>query len=286
MPEIGYWKYVRFNDDEPQYFGTDDDVTIVFDSADDRLEYRMKKNIRFEDDAGNKILTIQKATRTLSGFKMTGDLEIEKHDPVLHLDATTGKPFIRFWKAGVAHGQLYVDTASNEYKFSNLAQTADTFKIYANTGSITKVGDIDMGGNLLKNARLGSNLKTGGWDIFDGVSDANVMYIIAGSTVDWTKGAGVVFYGAAHATLPGFCAINPANINNTSAYLSLRTANTTPVLLDRIRINQGDDPDIDIKNAKLDFHDQTLEATAGAIAGYFRLKVGDTEYKVPAYALT
>jgi len=63
MPEIGYWKYVRFTDDEPLWFGTDDDITVVFDSADDRLEFRMKKDIRFEDDAGNEILTLDKVNR-------------------------------------------------------------------------------------------------------------------------------------------------------------------------------------------------------------------------------
>jgi len=63
MPEIGYWKYVRFTDDEPLWFGTDDDITVVFDSADDRLEYKMKKDIRFEDDTGAEILTLDKANR-------------------------------------------------------------------------------------------------------------------------------------------------------------------------------------------------------------------------------
>jgi len=63
MPEIGYWKYVRFTDDEPLWFGTDDDITVVFDSADDRLEFRMKKDIRFEDDVGNEILTLDKVNR-------------------------------------------------------------------------------------------------------------------------------------------------------------------------------------------------------------------------------
>jgi len=63
VPKIGNWKYIWFVDDEKQHWGTDDDVTIVFDSADDRLEYRMKKDIRFEDDAGNKILTLDKVNR-------------------------------------------------------------------------------------------------------------------------------------------------------------------------------------------------------------------------------
>jgi len=63
MPEIGYWKYVRFNDDEKQYWGTDDDIVQIFDSADDRLEYRMKKDIRYEDDTGAEILTLDKANR-------------------------------------------------------------------------------------------------------------------------------------------------------------------------------------------------------------------------------
>jgi len=54
----------------------------------------------------------------------------------------------------------------------------------------------------------------------------------------------------------------------------------------RMIIHQGDDPDIDIQNAFLDFHDQTLEATAGALQGYVIMKVGGAKFKFPAYALT
>jgi len=242
MPEIGYWKYVRFTDDEPLYFGTDDDITVVFDSADDRLEFRMKKDIRFEDDTGAEILTLDKANR--------------------HVEIPV---------------QLNV-AALEEYS----AGVGITVR-----GTLTFSGaDLDLAGNLLKNPKLGTVLKTNGESIIHGVSDAGVWYIMAGSAVSWASGGGVALYGAAHATFPGTLFINPAKINNTKAYLALRTADTVPTLRSRIVINQGDTPDIDIQDAKLDFHDQTLEATAGAIAGYFRLKVGGTEYKVPAYALT
>jgi len=165
MPEIGYWKYIRFTDDEPQYFGTDDDVTIVFDSADDRLEYRMKKDIRYEDDAGNEILTIQKATRTLSGFKMTGNLEVEKDHPRLILDATTGNPMILFYDAGTAKAQFGFNLAADYWVFYDIVGAAERFKIDRAKGDIIKVGDIDMGGNLLKNPKLGTDFELAGYKV-------------------------------------------------------------------------------------------------------------------------
>jgi len=163
MPEIGYWKYIRFNDDEPQYFGTDDDITIVFDSADDRLEYRMKKDIRFEDDAGAEILTIQKATRTLSGFKMTGDLEIEKDTPTLILDDSVGtKPRVSYQVAGSEKMRLIYDGVNHELWIWDVPGVSKTVIFDVATGSIA-CGDVDLRGNLLKNAKLGSSLDFNDW---------------------------------------------------------------------------------------------------------------------------
>jgi len=242
MPEIGYWKYVRFTDDEPLYFGTDDDVTIVFDSADDRLEYRMKKDIRFEDDASNEILTLDKVNR--------------------HVEIPV---------------QLNV-AALEEYA----AGAGITVK-----GSLTFSGaDLNLAGNLLKNAKLGTDLKTSGYKIYHGVADTGYVGLAGGSVYSFAYGALVGLYGNSHAVTPGQLVIGPGKLNNPSAKMIVRTADTTPAMQDRIVVNQGDTPDIDVKNSRIDFHDQTLEATAGAIAGYFRLKVGGTEYKVPAYALT
>jgi len=165
MPEIGYWKYVRFNDDEPQYFGTDDDVTVVFDSADDRLEYRMKKDIRYEDDTGAEILTIQKATRTLSGFKMTGDLEIEKSGAKLILDSSgTTNALVEMQQAGVLQGYFGLIGGSNDWGILD-SGAVGRFKVDIPTGSIIKVGDIDMGGNLLKNPKLGTDFELAGYKI-------------------------------------------------------------------------------------------------------------------------
>jgi len=241
MPEIGYWKYIRFNDDEKQYFGTDDDITVVFDSADDRLEYRMKKDIRYEDDAGNEILTLDKANR--------------------HVEIPV---------------QLNV-AALEEY----VAGAGITVK-----GSLTFSGaDLDLAGNLLKNPRLGTDLKTGGYYIYQGVVDTSKFGIYGGSAAGLGNGAGIMVFGNAHATTPGYLWIAGGRVNNAAAKVAIQTADTVPSTVTRLTINQGSTPDIDIENSKLDFHDQTLEATAGAIAGYFRLKVGGTEYKVPAYAL-
>jgi len=164
MPEIGYWKYVRFEDDEPQYWGTDDDITIVFDSADDRLEYRMKKDIRFEDDTGAEILTIQKATRTLSGFKMTGNLKIEKTDAKLALNATAGTPRVEFQEAGVAKMDIFFYPAGDYLVFRDGVTGAHRMRLDRSTGDILKVGNIDMGGNLLKNAKLGTTLDFNDYD--------------------------------------------------------------------------------------------------------------------------
>ena len=69
--------------------------------------------------------------------------------------------------------------------------------------------------------------------------------------------------------------------------LFIRTRNVSDVDTDRIVITGGvDEADIKIVNAKLDFNDQSLEASAGSLQGYFKVKVGGVEYKVPAYALS
>jgi len=241
MPEIGYWKYVRFNDDEPQYWGTDDDIVQIFDSADDRLEYRMKKDIRYEDDVGNEILTLDKANR--------------------HVEIPV---------------QLNV-AALEEYAVG----AGITVK-----GTLTFSGaDLDLAGNLLKNLKLGTDLKTAGYNICHGVYDSGKLALWGGSTPSFGYGACIDMYGSIATGNEGMLRLIAAKINNVNARVRIYTPDTVPSLQERVRVNQGDAPDVDILNAKLDFHDQTLEATAGAIAGYFRLKVGDTEYKVPAYAL-
>jgi len=241
MPEIGYWKYIRFNDDEKQFFGTDEDITIVFDSVDDRLEYRMKKDIRYEDDTGAEILTLDKANR--------------------HVEIPV---------------QLNVATLE-EYA----AGAGITVK-----GTLTFSGaNLDLAGNLLKNPKLGSDLMTNGYHIRHGVSNADRVLIYSGSILSYSAGSGLVLHGAARPTDPGIIQLYPANINNPSARIDFFTPTTVPSMTKRFVINQGDDPDIDIIASKLDFHDQTLEATAGASAGYFKIRVGGTEYKVQAFAL-
>ena len=77
----------------------------------------------------------------------------------------------------------------------------------------------------------------------------------------------------------------------TAAYagdaLFLQSYNASDVATDRLIVTGGvDEADIKIVNAKLDFNDQSLEASAGSLQGYFRIKVGGVEYKVPAYALS
>jgi len=242
MPEIGYWKYVRFTDDEPRYFGTDDDITVVFDSADDRLEYRMKKDIRFEDDAGNEILTLDKVNRHVEIPVQLNVAALEEYAP----------------GAGIAV-----------------------------RGTLTFSGaDLDLAGNLLKNPKLGTHLKTCGYDILHGVDDTGFVRLSGGSTVGPERGAVVVAFGEARTGSEGQLFLATARVANTNAKIRMVTWTTGLVETDRLVINYGDDPDIDIQNAFLDFHDQTLEATAGTLQGYVIMKVGGAKFKFPAYALT
>jgi len=165
MPEIGYWKYVRFNDDEKQYWGTDDDIVQVFDSIDDRLEFRMGKDIRFEDDAGNLILTIEKATRTLSAFKMTGNLEIEKSTPQLIIDATTGNSIITFESAGTGYCQLFYEPGTDKLHVRDQDGAVNVFSILVSTGDITKMGKFTQNVEIEKTypaLRLDDSGTTGG----------------------------------------------------------------------------------------------------------------------------
>jgi len=286
MPEIGYWKYVRFTEDEPLYFGTEDDITVVCDSADDRLEYRMKKDIRFEDDAGNKILTIQKATRTLSGFNMTGNLSIEKDSPEIRFFATAGGISLKGYdSAGVFTCNFGFDFANDRWFFYDPINVSNRLLIHR-TGDIVAGANVDLSGHLMKNMKLGTDLKTNGYNISHGVANTDALKFGGGSTVGRDTGAVIELFGNLHASYPGYLVIGSGMVNNPWAKIHFKTADTTPVMKERIVINQGDTPDLDIKNAFLDFHDQTLAATAGALQGYVIMKVGGTKFKFPAYALT
>jgi len=230
MPEIGYWKYVRFNDDEPQYWGTDDDIVQIFDSADDRLEYRMKKDIRFEDDAGNEILTLDKVNRHVKIPVQLNVAALEEYAP----------------GAGI------------------------TVK-----GSLTFSGaDLDLAGNLLKNPKLGTDLKTSGYKIYDGVSgDTGRLMIGGGSTGTWDKGGFISVEGINHPTTPGRVAICASLASG--AFVQMSTANAAlTALKERIIIGTGDVPDIDIKDAILDFATQTPVADKVALNEYIEIKVG------------
>jgi len=242
MPEIGYWKYVRFNDDEPQYWGTDDDIVQIFDSADDRLEFRMKKDVRYEDDTGAEILTLDKTNR---------HVEIPVQLNVAALEE---------YSAGAG---ISVNATMNFASGSNL----------------------NLNGNLLQNAKLGSVLNTNDYNIGGRTGDDGYLHIGGGSTGYFTQGSHIAFFGIAHATQPGNMFINAGQV--AGGYLCLRTFDAAlAAITPRMYIRQGDDPDIDIVNSFLDFHDQTLEATAGALQGYVIMKVGGARFKFPAYALT
>jgi len=234
MPEIGYWKYVRFNDDEPQYFGADDDVTIVFDSADDRLEYKMKKDIRYEDDAGNEILTIQKATRTLSGFKMAGNLDLD--------------------------GNLLQNAKLGTTLNCNSQNLNETGNIY--------VGVDGVGG---KNIEVRDSVS----GIYTRITGAGVVNNRGLFYIEGTNPAGAM-YIRSHRTAA-----------NAGVGMRFYTHNSADVDTTRLEITAGEDSvNINIYNARLNFADQFLAGAAGALQGYFVIRVGGTQYKVPAYALT
>jgi len=242
MPEIGYWKYVRFVDDEKQDFGTDDDITIVFDSADDRLEFRMGKDIRFEDDAGNEILTLDKVNRHVEIPVQLNVAALEEY---------------------VAGAGIAVNATMNFASGSNL----------------------NLNNNLLQNVKLGSNLNTNSYILTGPLGDGGKAQIGGGSNGWSATGGCIELFGVAHASLPGVTYISGGKA--TGGDVKIKTYNTgLTAEADRIIIKQADTADIDILNAIIDLHDQTLEATAGASAGYFRIKVGDAEYKVQAFALT
>jgi len=286
MPEIGYWKYVRFTDDEPLWFGTDDDITIVFDSADDRLEYKMKKDIRYEDDAGNEILTIQKATRTLSGFKMTGDLEIEKESPRLVLDITAGEHGgIRVEDAGVNIGTFRNNRLTGDWEFVD-GIGVTRFSIDVSTGAITKVGDIDMGGNLLKNPKLGSNLMTAGYDMLHGVSDTGFLRMWGGSTAAYLSGASFVLFGTGYSGAEGQVNFSTGKVASANAKIRMLTYTTGLALTDRLIINYGDIPDIELQNCILNFSTgyPALETGKTATGEYLKIEVEGVTKFLALYA--
>jgi len=242
MPEIGYWKYVRFTDDEPLYFGTDDDIVQIFDSADDRLEYRMKKDIRFEDDAGNEILTLDKVNRHVEIPVQLNVAALEEYAP----------------GAGI--------TVKGTLTFSG--------------------ADLDLAGNLLKNPKLGTDLKTNNYHVYDGISgNTGMLKVGAGSDPDHTTGGALYTYGISHTTAPGKAMVIGGKV--TGGNVGLRTYNAALTAFPyRLVVNQGDDPDIDIQNAKLDFHDQDLDPTVGAEVGHITIRVKGVDRKLKVYAVS
>jgi len=241
MPEIGYWKYIRFNDDEKQYFGTDDDVTIVFDSADDRLENRMKKDIRYEDDAGNEILTLDKVNR--------------------HVEIPV---------------QLNVAALEEYAAGAGISVNA--------TMTFTSGSNLNLNNNLLQNPKLGTDLKTDGYSIYDGVSgNTSRAGFSGGSGPDHTTGATLYTHGISHPTHPGRMLLIGGKATDGSVQVGTYNTALTGFLY-RLVVGQGDNPDIDIKNAKLDFHDQTPVTGRTALDQYIEIRVGGATKYLRLYA--
>ena len=75
---------------------------------------------------------------------------------------------------------------------------------------------------------------------------------------------------------------NGSSAVDYSASIYHRMLSTTPTSELVFQIANVDQLSI-TDDGKLDFKNQALEATAGTLAGYIRLKVGGVEYKIPLY---
>jgi hypothetical protein len=95
--------------------------------------------------------------------KFTQNVEIEKLSPMLIIDANgepAGSPAIRFQTNGEAKAQLWLETNDTFHIYDKINEQGN-FKINVTTGDITKVGNIDMGGNNITNVGNVANFATG-----------------------------------------------------------------------------------------------------------------------------
>jgi len=232
MPEIGYWKYVRFNDDEKQYWGTNDDIVQIFDSADDRLEFRMNKDIRFEDNVGNEILTLDKANRHVEVPVQLNVAALEEY---------------------AAGAGISVNATMNFASGSNL----------------------NLNNNLLQNVKLGSNLNVDDYRLVSKGDNTGSVRIGGGSDGLAASGGTVATFGIVHTWYPGRVNYQTGKISGAMhRFYSWNAALT--VEKTRLTILDGDDPDIDIENAKLDFHDQAPVTGKVALDEYIEIRVNNT----------
>lgn len=77
--------------------------------------------------------------------KMSGNLEIEKANPQIILDATTGDSFIQFADSTGLLGQIMYDVSSAELNLRWQPTGITYFSVRATTGDITKVGKFSTG---------------------------------------------------------------------------------------------------------------------------------------------
>lgn len=98
------------------------------------------------------------------------------------------------------------------------------------------------------------------------------IYFKLGSKTYFQSATGGYYYEATNSGAPAFVMYVK---DSAGTYLSRLVVT-----------DDADIVDIRITNAYLDFNDQTLAPTAGTLAGYFIVKVGGAQYKVPAYNLS
>jgi len=131
-------------------------------------------------------------------------------------------------------------------------------KLDLNNNDINDVASIDGGGDavVFNDAIDMDQNSIGNVKILYGKGNDSYLSFFAGSGGYNSR---IYFYGYDYPTIGGEMRFEAANKNLASAIIRFRTANSTPALENRILINQGDNPDIDILNAKLDMNDNLIK---------------------------
>ena len=194
--------------------------------------------------------------------KLSGKIRIRVQDVEGRSVGSIKPDEIEFEKLLLAQNGLIECAGSTAYIKTQASASAQLI-LQSHTGSAYVTNLKMVGGYVeLYNAKLINDLDANGYDL-------NNIYKIMSRVGDNT----LVIYGRRSAFYAGDA-------------IAINTRNASDIEVNRILIAGGvDTADIKIVNAYLDFNDQTLAASAGSLAGYFIVKVGGTEYKVPAYNL-
>ena len=163
-----------------------------------------------------------------------------------------------YFKGGWMYGTLGV-ASGNAIRTG--ASATVTILLQSHDGT-AYVDNIKLSGGYVElyNAKLISDL------------DANSKQLLTVKRITGSYDIPIDIYGNTH-TSPGNDAIRICTWNAAEDTRLARIVIT----------GLTDTADIKIVNAYLDFNDQTLESTAGSVAGYIYIKVGGTLYKLAVY---